>query len=269
MRPLRLLAVLALAVSIPAMVALGAQTTPAIEMRKAVELEKVTGDTAKAIEIYRRLAGSSDTEISRQASEALARLGATRESAQTAAVRPPSGPRQVWERRGFVPTWGAGSGVSPDGTFLTFTDWRTGNLVRRDLATGDNRPLTKDARYPDANYAVPGPVSPDGSLVAYSWVWVGNSKPTQLRLIGRDGGEPRTVWTNTQNFDSAEIADWAPDGKALLVAANRDRSRVLMWIPVSGGEATIVKRFDTLQAQSFRLAANGRTVAYRDRLETG
>src|SRR5689334_18221233 len=54
-----------------------AQSAAEIALRQAIELEKVKGNTAGAIEAYRRLAESPDAKVAEQARDALARLGST------------------------------------------------------------------------------------------------------------------------------------------------------------------------------------------------
>ncbi|MBI3667056.1 MAG: hypothetical protein HY236_12690 [Acidobacteria bacterium] len=69
--------------------------------------------------------------------------------------------------------------VSPDGRFLTYVEWETGDLVLRDLSTGEKRNLTRkqgaweydlppESRHTASNaFAIFSAISPDGKQVAY------------------------------------------------------------------------------------------------------
>ncbi len=78
---------------------------------------------------------------------------------------------------------------SPDGRYLTFVDWETGDLAVRELATGVNRRLTDKGSWSEsaeqAGYSL---ISPDGQQVAYQWYT--KDRSFQLRLIGFDGSNP-------------------------------------------------------------------------------
>ena len=62
--------------------------------------------------------------------------------------------------------------VSPDGRYLSFTDWDTGDLAVHEFATGADRRITDAAkgangRWPE--FAEESAISRDGRRVAYSW----------------------------------------------------------------------------------------------------
>lgn len=72
--------------------------------------------------------------------------------------------------------------VSPDGRFLAFTDWRTGDLALRDLESGENRRLTDKGTWLESQqFAQFAKLSPDGRQVAYSWFT--ESDGYQLRVV--------------------------------------------------------------------------------------
>ena len=64
--------------------------------------------------------------------------------------------RRVWERA--ADTTG---GPSPDGRYLSFVDWETGDLAVRDLKTGKNRRLTNKGSWSESTeYAYFPTISP-------------------------------------------------------------------------------------------------------------
>lgn len=105
--------------------------------------------------------------------------------------------------------------VSSDGRSLTYTDWTTGNLAVRDLATGEKHHLTSKG-WPE--FAFPSTISPDGQQVAYGWTNQDGS--CDLRIINLDGSEPRVVYhdqkaMSVQHGTGHRTANtlWLPSGK--------------------------------------------------------
>ncbi len=56
--------------------------------------------------------------------------------------------------------------VSPDGRFLSFTNWETGDVAIRDLTTGQNRLITDN--HDPYRYIEPSVPSPDSKSIAYT-----------------------------------------------------------------------------------------------------
>ena len=82
---------------------------------------------------------------------------------------------------------------SPDGRYLSFHDWDTGDLAVRDLVTGQNRRLTNKGTSQDSDeFAESSVISGDGRQIAYAWY--NKEKFYELRVIGIDGSNPRTVY---------------------------------------------------------------------------
>ena len=119
--------------------------------------------------------------------------------------------RQVWA---VPPETDAGSGtLSPDGRYLSFIDWETGDLAVRDLTTGENRRLTnKGSYFSSIEYAEYSTVSPDAKQVAYAWY--NKDKFYDLRIIGIDGSKPRVLYRNEEVY--VHPFAWSPDGKYVL-----------------------------------------------------
>src|SRR5437899_11938853 len=76
----------------------------------------------------------------------------------------PAAPRLVWSGPGVTLL----GGPSRDGKYLSYVDPVTGNLAIREIATGQNRALTK--RAPGSKeFAYFSAIAPDSSRVAYAW----------------------------------------------------------------------------------------------------
>jgi len=75
-------------------------------------------------------------------------------------------------------------GISSDGKYLCFTDWDTGDLAIREMATGKNRRITdKGSWLKSQAFAIFSQWSPDGRFLAYGW-FNPESGQFELRLVG-------------------------------------------------------------------------------------
>lgn len=145
--------------------------------------------------------------------------------------------------------------VSPDGRHYAFTDWTTGNLVVKDLKTGEERRLTDKDSWLDANeYALYPRISPDGNQIAYCW----NNEEgfCELRLIGLDGSGARVLYRREQTPSIAH--DWSPDGKQVLASVGKQ----MALISVADGSVRILKDFAWSAPLEMRFSSDGRYIAY-------
>ena len=219
---------------------------PAVLLRAAIEKEEVDGDLDAAIRQYQqviKIAGA-DRAV---AAQALLRLGGCYEK------RGPEEARQAYQqlirdyaeqakevaaarqrlaalstgstaRAGAsrlsihrVPDLDTFTSPSPDGRFLAFTDWNTGNLTILDVAAGTKRPLTNDGTLGEpSRFAEFSVWSRDSQQIACLWYSAGASGDVyELRVLSVAGNAqpqtvavPRDVWI--------EPVDWSPDGSRIL-----------------------------------------------------
>lgn len=151
---------------------------------------------------------------------------------------------------------------SPDGRYLSFVDWSTGDLVIRDLVAGENRRLTnKGSWYESSDYALGGGVfSPDGRALAYGWY---NQRDSvfELRIIDVDGSRFRTVYKNANHV--TQPAAWSPDGKQILVKlAAKDGSHTITLISAQDGWVRVLKSLDWRAPAKMAFSSDGRFIAY-------
>ena len=81
--------------------------------------------------------------------------------------------------------------VSPDGKYISYVDWTTGNLAMKEISTGKKTLLTKKGSWKtDAiEFAMDSVWSRDGKRLAY--VWENDvKKQVELRIVGLDDLEP-------------------------------------------------------------------------------
>jgi Tol biopolymer transport system component len=209
------------------------------------------GDTEARKILERVLREYSDqTEA---AAIARARLGRTEPPATT------RGDRSVWAG----PRVDGFGTISPDGRFLTYTDWwTTGGLVLRELASGNERRLTSGS-YADGQ-TLYSAISRDGRQVAYQW-FRNDKKRYELRVASLQGtGMPES--SRVLDLEDAEgIApyDWSPDGKWLAAFVERaDRTGQLGLVGVKDGSLRVLKSVDWMGPTKIFFSPDGQYIAY-------
>jgi Tol biopolymer transport system component len=273
---------------------LGAQQKPQeVALQAAIRTETVSGDLKKAIAQYQDIVDRYSKADRAVAANALVRMAechqklgdaqatklferVLREFADqkpaadvaSARLKRPRGTalagivnRQVWTG-GEVDPEGT---ISPDGRYLSFVDWSTGDLAIRDLIAGTNRRLTNKGGWSSSDdFAEESAISRDGTQVAYSW-FNGKNNRYEVRVIRADapaGTNPRTL------FDNPDVLwigtyDWSPDGKLLAVQVQRkDRTAQIGLVNTTDGSFKALKSTDWRGTTRMFFAPDGRTVAY-------
>ena len=138
--------------------------------------------------------------------EARARLGVN------GSLKPALSVRQVWA----TPDTDNSGGPSPDGRYLSFTDWTTGDVSVRDLVTGEKRHVTSKDKGLETPFAVQAPssvFSPDSKRIAYWWTNWGSFN--EVRTVGLDGSLPHTL-CRVADATQVRLTDWSRDGRHIL-----------------------------------------------------
>jgi len=242
-------------------------------MPLAIQLEEVNGELEKAIEVYQVIiekypdnkavaakayfhmgmcyeklgkqeAQNAYTTLIRDYSEQEDMVSAAR--TRLAILDKPAGNvlketmlvRKVWSPSA-VDTEGE---ISPDGKYISYVDWNTGNLALYEVATGKKRPLTRNGSWKDPNqWAEFSRWSPDGKQIVYCWSSEDNPSGIDLYILRLDGSEPRKLWSD-QEMEWTQCYDWSPDGKYILVCcAKKDHSRHIGLLSVADGTLHLLK----------------------------
>jgi Tol biopolymer transport system component len=169
----------------------------------------------KASEYFTRLVNTypDQSEMVILAREKLKALGSPDSATMTA--------RRLENPPADIPVLGA---ISPSGRYLTYWGWETGNLILRDLRTGEKRPVTNEGTEGDENTTVYQSAgisawSADNKQIAYVWNISGSGgQHIELRAVGFEGTKPRVLF---QDFEISEIVslDWSQDGKYIVALA--------------------------------------------------
>jgi Tol biopolymer transport system component len=167
--------------------------------------------------------------------------------------------RKVWT----LPDIGNVEGApSPDGRYISFTDWETGDLAIRDLEAGTNRRLTDKGPWEKSEeFALFSRWSPDGRQIAYDWY---DGKCMNLRVIALEGGNPRTLFDN-KNDGWVQTHDWSPDSKQILILLEKkDGEHQILLVSLADGTTKVIKTFERPGRfpQTMRFSGDGRYIAY-------
>ncbi len=161
---------------------------------------------------------------------------------------------------------------SQDGKFVSFIDWSSGwgQIAIRDMASGEIRYLTKhDPAEKDEEKrgaAYDALWSPDGRHLAYVWE-NDQADYVDLRVIGIDNPEPRTLYRVKYYEGWVAPADWSPDGKQILFKLMNDQGNMLGLIPSSGGQARFLREIEGHEPGGGRFSPDGKFIAYSARSE--
>ena len=173
----------------------------------------------------------------------------------------------VWSGRGTDIL----GGISPDGKYLSFTDWNTGDLAVRDLATGKNRRLTnKGSWMKSEEFALFSKWSLDGKQVFYNW-YNPEGDNFDIHSVGLEESEPRILYSSNE-FEYVQPFDWHPNGKQVLIGFYKGGDTfVVGYLSVVDGNLQILKTFkrkySTNPPWGFVISPDGSTIAYDDQWE--
>lgn len=217
--------------------------------------EKLGTDEAR--KAYERLVRDY-ADQSEAAALARTRLAALRKPAAVS-KEPALATRKVWT----PPDMGNIEGApSPDGRYISFTDWETGDLAVWDLETAKSRRLTNKGSWEkSAEFAMFSRWSPDGRQIAYDWY---DGRSMDLRVITLEGRDPRTLLDN-KNEEWLQTYDWSPDSQqALILLEKGEGQRQIVLVSATDGTTKVVKTFDRPGRfpQTMRYSGDGQYIAF-------
>lgn len=173
--------------------------------------------------------------------------------------------RRVWARAGDYAT------PSPDGRYITFVDWSTGDVAMHDIVTGEDRRLTDKGTWPENGSWAEEPLfSPDGSMVAYSYGNVLGADPFryELRVVAVDDTTQRLLHALTARDYWILPMDWSAS-QGILVKFYRDADgKVVTDLAVvdpASGAVRVLRTYAEGRAHPHdgAFSPDGRFIAYR------
>ncbi len=171
--------------------------------------------------------------------------------------------RKVWEG----PEADVMGEPSPDGKYISYVDWETGDLAIYELTTGKKRRITSSGTWEDPiQFAEYSSWSPDGKYLVFDWYHDDNPSWINLYVIGIHDPEPRLLWSDPE-MEWAQVYDWSPDGKQVLAyLAKKDKTRSITLINVPDGATRTLKAFykqtEPAWPREMKFSPDGEYIAY-------
>jgi Tol biopolymer transport system component len=163
---------------------------------------------------------------------------------------------------------------SPDGNYLSYVDWETGDLAIYEIATGKKHRLTNKGSWDESDECAQfySRWSPDGKRIVYQWY---NGKGyNDLRIIGLDGLKPRILYSNKE-VNWTHAYDWSPDGTQILAFFEFKKEGGTDWITqivlvsTADGSVRVLKTFDGSWPENMCFTPDGRYIVYDFPQKTG
>lgn len=167
----------------------------------------------------------------------------------------------VWSK----PKWGIGGSPSPNGRYLSYVDWDTGDLAYREIASGKTYRLTDLASHPERQEsAYDSSWSPDSKQIAYCWE-NDTEKYYDIRVMRLDSKEHKTLH-RVGYFDAfIQPCGWTPDGRHILIRIIEGKFKFGL-LSAADGSLRIIKELDLLEKRNrpgfIQLSPDGQHIAY-------
>lgn len=150
---------------------------------------------------------------------------------------------------------------SPDGRWLSYTDWETGDLAVRNLATGEKRRLTNKGTWDSIEFAEFSVFSPDSRQIAYGWF--NDAHGYDLRVVAVDGGQPRVVFRTDAPQGWIRPGGWTADGRHVVVhLEHAGMPSEIAMVTVSTGAKRVLRRLEETGPGNLSVSPDGRYLAF-------
>jgi Tol biopolymer transport system component/beta-lactamase regulating signal transducer with metallopeptidase domain len=150
--------------------------------------------------------------------------------------------------------------ISPDGRYISYVDWDTGDLAVYEVATGKKQRLTNKGSWDESDeFAEFSRWLPDSKQIVYDWY--NKEYFIELRIVGLDGSEPRILYRNKE-AGWAQTYDWSPDGKQILACFSTKEGDQIVLVSVADGSVRVLKTLNKGYPQNMVFSPDGRYIVY-------
>jgi len=240
-----------------------------VALQAALKKEAVDGDLKGAIELYKKVAASTNRAA---AAKALLRMGQCHEKLGSAEARTayqrvvrdfadqaeivaqarvrlaalggPGAAGGLVARRVLTDASGVGGVLTgadwvltADGKYIRGIDWDTGDVVQFEVASGQTSRITNRGPWSEFESAHRQAFSRDGKQIAYNSYtkdWF-----AQLRIRNLDGSGLRTLYSE-KGVANVVPFDWSPDAGSILAIRRRNAARELTLISTADGSVRVL-----------------------------
>jgi Tol biopolymer transport system component len=151
---------------------------------------------------------------------------------------------------------------SPDGRYLSYVDWDTGDLAIYEIATGNKRRLTNKGSWNESDeFAQYSRWSPDGKQIVYDWS--NKNGDIDLYIVGLDGLKSRILYSNDEENTWVQTYGWSPDGKHILACfARKDGQNQMVLVSTADGSVRVLKTLEQGWPSNMNFSPDGRYIVY-------
>ncbi len=151
--------------------------------------------------------------------------------------------------------------ISPNGKFLSYIDWSTGDLAVYEITTGNKRKLTNIGQGSNYHQYAYSPIwSNDGSRIYYAYFVSPNL--SEIRTIGLNNSQPQTICKIKEPGKWLQIRDLSSDGKSILATLESQNSTEIIIAPISDTTYQLIKELSTPHADHPTFTKDGKAIVY-------
>jgi len=143
---------------------------------------------------------------------------------------------------------------SPDGQWILFKSWRQGKSTFWRVPVSGGTPEQVSDKY--SQWAA---ISPDGRLVALRY-FDDQSNTNKVAVVPFAGGEPLKNLEVSTSFRDVGLG-WTADSRSIVYADTRENADNIWSLPIDGGVARQLTRFDTGLIFAFQVSHDGKQIA--------
>ena len=143
---------------------------------------------------------------------------------------------------------------SPDGQWVLFKSWRQGKSTFWRVPVSGGTPEQVSDKY--SQWAA---ISPDGKLVALRY-FDDQTNTNKVAVVPFTGGEPLKNLEVPTSLRDVGLG-WTADSRSLVYADTRDNADNIWSLPIEGGAARQLTRFDSGLIFAFQVSRDGKQIA--------